>query len=435
MNVPGNRSAFRSVLVGHMTLDMFGSMAPVMLAFLAAHTLSMSNTQIGVAVSLYQLAGSLSQPIFGLLSDRTGGRWLAAGGVAWTVSLLLSSLAIAQATQNYTLMLIPYVLAAFGSGAFHPAGAMHAAEADSARLARNSSIFFFMGQTGLAIGPVLAGFLLDRAATNNNLFTQSLGPVYAGALVERGTVVPVLAVGLIAIVPVLYMALSIPGRHDHRARRVATTTNEAVASARASFPVKAFLFFALVVALRSLINPGTMNFIPRLFQLRGWDASSYGLIAGLFSFGGAIAGVAVGNMADRYDSRYLVAGTLILAAPALFLMTVLEGLGALLMAFLAGGLSGSSHSLLVVQAQGFIPGRKGLASGMILGFIFATGALGSLLIGSLSDRIGLAACFQLIAGITIFTGLLGLALPPDRRRGRAPAPDVALAEAAVTGAD
>jgi MFS transporter, FSR family, fosmidomycin resistance protein len=430
MRLP-QKPLFWSVSLGHMTVDMFNGMGPVMLAFLSAHVLSLSNTQIGFAVSAYQLAGALSQPLFGYLGDRNGGRLYGAGGVAWTVLLLMLSLVVAQITGQFALMLIPYVLAAVGSGAFHPVGAMHASNSDKLRSVTNTSLFFLMGQMGLAIGPALAGFLLDRAATHNNAtFTAALGPVFSHSVIERGTVAPVLALGLIAIPVVLTMFLTIPASHIYKAGREAEA--KSTQATRMTLPLRVLVLLACVVALRSLINPGTAAFIPRLFQLKGWDASQYGLITSCYWLGGGLAGVFIGSLADRYDSRLLVAVTLLLSAPALFLLTAFDGGLAFVFALATGALSGGSHSLLVVQAQRLIPGSKGFASGAILGFMFTTGAIGSLLIGRLSDVIGLTGAFQIVAGVTIFTGLLGLALPPDKRHAPLAPP---IREAIAAGTD
>jgi FSR family fosmidomycin resistance protein-like MFS transporter len=349
--------------------------------------------------------------------------------------MLMLSLIVAQTTGSYPLMLIPFVLASVGSGAFHPVGAMHAAESSRSKAATNTSLFFLAGQIGLGVGPVLAGILLDRAATHNNLFTNPLGTPYAHSLMERGTVAPVLALALIALPGVVYMATRLPSARAHLARRAAALPKAGAAVvARGALPVRAFLLLALVVTLRSLINPGTVTFIPILFEEKGWSATEYGLVTSFFWLGGGLAGVLVGMMADRYDSRLLVAATLILSAPALFLLTVLDGPIAFALALATGALSGGSHSLLVVQAQGLIPGSKGFASGAILGFMFATGAVGSLLIGGLSDSIGLANAFNVVAAVTVVTGLLGLALPPDRRFAAAPAPQPeAVGEAVAVG--
>lgn len=410
--------AFWSVSLGHFTVDLFGGMGPVLLAFLSAHVLSLSNTQIGFAVSIAQLLSAASQPLFGWSGDRNGGRLLAAGGTAWMVSFMLLAVFLAQATGSFVIMVIPYIIAYAGSAAFHPIGAMYASEASRARATSNTSIFFLAGQLGLALGPALAGVLLDRASSHNNtLFTHTLGPVFAGQLIERGTIAPVLSLGLIAVPGVLFMALAIPNVRTHIARRASEAANAGASTfRRASLPARSIALLALVVALRGLVNPGAAPFIPRLFQERGWDASAYGFVTSAFWLGGGIAGVLVARMADKRDSRLLVALTLIATAPALFLLVSTDGTLAFVMALLAGALSGASHSLIVVQAQALLPGRKALASGAILGYMFSAGAIGSLIMGTLSDRFGLPTAFYAVAVVAVLAGVLGLFLPSDQQR-------------------
>ena len=103
--------------------------------------------------------------------------------------------------------------------------------------------------------------------------------------------------------------------------------------------------------------------------------------------------------------------SMLFSAPAFFLLPAYEGAFAFFLAIAAGGLSGGAHSLIVVMAQDLIPMRKGFASGAILGFIFATGAIGSLAIGFISDQIGLALTFQIVALMIAVAGLLSLLLP------------------------
>lgn len=414
------RATFYAVSFGHFAIDLLNSTGAVIMAFLSAHFLPMSNFQIGFAISGYQFAGSLSQPLAGWLADKTGGRWLGAGGVAWTASFLMLSLFLASTTQNYVLMVIPFIVAALGSGAMHPVGAMHAAEAARhARGAGQVSLFFLAGQMGASIGPVLAGTLLDRAATHFSVFTQAL-PALHGSLIETGGVQPMLLFVAIAMPSVIYMAFTLPNRQAFAAQRAeAETSGKLTAAVRISARLIALLI--LVVAMRSLINPGSAAFLPRLFQERGWSAGEYGLVTSLFWLGGGVAGVILGFLAERFDSRWLVAVTLLASAPALFTLPLLDRPWAYGMALTVGALSGASHSLLVVQAQRLIPGRKGFASGAILGFMFAMGAVGSLIIGALSDRVGISGAYQIVAGVTVVTGLLGLGLPPDHTRQPTPA--------------
>lgn len=433
MHQPSAQRAFWSVSLGHLTVDIFSGMGPVLLAFLSAHVLSLSNTQIGFTVSAAQLLSAASQPLFGWSCDRNGGRLLAAGGVAWMVTFMLLAIVLAQVTQNYFIMLIPYVIAFAGSAAFHPVGAMYAAEASRARAASNTSIFFLMGQLGVAIGPALAGVLLDRIATHNNdLFTRALGPTFAGQLMEHGTVTPMVALGVIAIPAVLFMALSIPNMGQHVAQRASDAAKAGAETLRrARLPVHTVVLLALVVALRGVVNPGSAAFIPRLFQDKGWDSTAYGFVTSAFWLGGGVAGVLVARMADRYDTRWLVGLTLLATAPLIFLLVTLQGPITFAMALLAGAFSGASHSLIVVQAQSLLPGRKALASGVILGYMFSAGAIGSLVMGALSDSFGLPVAFYAVATVSMVAGVLSLFLPSDSAWRSVPIPQDTEAVAAA----
>jgi FSR family fosmidomycin resistance protein-like MFS transporter len=98
----------------------------------------------------------------------------------------------------------------------------------------------------------------------------------------------------------------------------------------------------------------------------------------------------------------------------LFFLPEADGFVALGLAVAAGALTGGSHSVIVAMTQRLLPARKGLAGGLTLGFIFGTGALGTLVIGGLSDRVGLLTAFQIVAGVTAVTSLLAWRLPADR---------------------
>ena len=123
------RLLFTSVCLGHISNDIFMSMGPVVLTYISLHVLPLSSSEIGTILGLVLLLNALAQPLFGWLADQNGGRWIGAGGVAWT--LLCTALAMLGAeTGAILLFALPFVLRALGSSAFHPVGAMHAAESN-----------------------------------------------------------------------------------------------------------------------------------------------------------------------------------------------------------------------------------------------------------------------------------------------------------------
>ena len=69
-----------SVCIGHLSNDIFASMTPVLLTFLAAGILPMSNAQIGLTVGIAQLLNALPQP---LLRPPRRSQWRPSPGHAW----------------------------------------------------------------------------------------------------------------------------------------------------------------------------------------------------------------------------------------------------------------------------------------------------------------------------------------------------------------
>jgi FSR family fosmidomycin resistance protein-like MFS transporter len=418
MRLPNQRVLW-AVSLGHTANDMFMSLRSVLLVFISAYMMPMTGGQIGLAVSAVELSGALSQPFFGLLADRTGGRLLGSIGVAWTVSFMLLAMLTVTLGGSYWMMVIPLALAGLGSGAFHPVGSMHAVDAEPQRAARNAAFFFLFGQLGLGLGPALAGLLLDRAHTNyNSFFGPALGPAFPRLFIEQGSVVPLFVLALIALPAALLMALTIPNRAAYFARKPRTSVQSNVP--RAALNKRAFAIFGAAVALRSLSAISVITFTSLIFQLKGWTPAQYGLLVSVFWVASGLSGMVFGALGDRYDSRRVVMLSLLVAAPFIFLLPDLTGVFAFVAMIIIGAMGGS-HSLVVVLAQNMLPGRRGFASGAILGFIFASGALGNLVMGSLIDSLGPATTYQIVAGVTVVGGMLWLLLPNPRRPRPLPA--------------
>lgn len=406
--MPRHNRLLWSVCIGHLTNDIFASMTPVLLTFLAAGIMPMSNIQIGLAISMAQLLGAITQPFFGIRADRSGGRRLGTFGLAFHVGFFTLAVILAAASRQYWLMFIPIVLAPIGSGALHPVGALHAAEAAPQRSAFNMALFFLMGQTGLALGPAIAGILLERA--NPDLLGQMGAAVGSYDFGMQDNLKPIILLSVFALPALFLMATSIPRHHEHheaQKKRKAEREN----GEKQHFPLFAVFILGVIVLLRGLGQQGSVAFVPVLFEQKGWDPAAYGTITSSYWIASAISGLVFGRLADRYDRRLVMMLSMLFSAPAFFLLPAYEGAFAFVLAIAAGGLSGGAHSLIVVMAQDLIPLRKGFASGAILGFIFATGAIGSLAIGFISDQMGLALTFQIVAVMIAVAGLLSLLLP------------------------
>lgn len=402
---------YLAVVSSHFAVDTLNSLGPVLLAVLAL-PLGLSNAQIGFALTLYLLANSLSQPLFGWLADRVPNQsvLLAGLGVAW-LALFFCVIAL---FANWTLLLVCFALAPLGSGLFHPIGTASAATAHPDRANSATAVFFFCGQMGLALGPVLGGFLFASAGNLGVLPLALLALLPAGLLMSAGRVGQVAPDDHETGHHQSHPDRSLP-RHAHRGsfqthhwRRLAQV---------GQWLSLAVLAFVLLVAVRSSIQVVYQSFLPKLFADRAWTPQLYGLLAGTFMGAAATGNVFMGDLADRFGMRVATVVPLLLSVPAGLVCLAAPSVA---ITFVAAGLSGvlvgGQHSILVVHAQNLLPTGRRFAAGLILGFTFASGAIGAWCAGLLADVYGLPIVMQAVTWMGLVAALLALTLPQHQGR-------------------
>jgi FSR family fosmidomycin resistance protein-like MFS transporter len=364
-------SLFSSVAFSHLIVDVFNSSRPVLLTYLG-----LSETQIALISTIYIWMSALTQPFFGWLSDRVGPRWLAAGGVLWMTVFYAGAIYISGAGG-----LLCLIIAALGSSAFHPVGTVQATLQGRNRMAGRettaASLFFMAGQMGHFIGPIITGLILAR-----------LG-------------LPWLLILSAVSIPIGF-SLAHQLRHNHPHPKPSHGDDRIRLQTGLGFVV----LLACVATLQSWSQANMINFVPKYLKDLGLSAATYGNIAGLYMGGSALGNVIGGYYGDRYSKNKVAAIALVLAAIPTYIMSRIGWSPWLYMLVpLAGAFTGSVHSIMVVLAQRMISGGMALASGLILGFIFSSGALGMLLTGPLAQQFGFPTV------LTLTTGLVLLASP------------------------
>lgn len=103
----------------------------------------------------WQLAASVSQPLFGCWGDRFHSRWMIALGPALAI-VCVSLIGLVHDPFSMTLLL---VAGGLGIGAFHPEAAVDVVAASGTKAARGLAIFTFGGMLGLGLGPMVSGKL------------------------------------------------------------------------------------------------------------------------------------------------------------------------------------------------------------------------------------------------------------------------------------
>lgn len=375
-----------SLTLGHFSVDMLAGAMPIVVGLYLKDSLGLSLAQIGLLLGAYKMSSSLTQPVFGYLSDRYGGRWFAVGGVLW--------IAIFQGLVGYMptfdTALAMALLAGFGSAAFHPQGASGANIAAGEHKTAGVAMFMLGGNMGFAVGPILAALIMG----------------YFGM---HGTAV--LAGIVLLIAPLLYFLTG---------RAVKEGVNKEAnwrIELNPLFTITAVVALLVVMSLRAWGSESFSSFVPQFFvDIAGFSKAEASLLSSLMLFTLAFGSITGGMLADRVGPIRVMAGSMLMAAPLMAAVFLLGDARAFWIAPFLGFFNGAAWPPMLVMAQSLFHKNRGVGSGVALGFVFAMGGLGVNLTGWLAEpgQLGLYNAMLLLSAIPLVTALLVFLLPKSQ---------------------
>jgi FSR family fosmidomycin resistance protein-like MFS transporter len=176
----------------------------------------------------------------------------------------------------------------------------------------------------------------------------------------------------------------------------------------------------LLVALttmRTWTQFGLLLMVPLvLTEERGWSDRASGLAVFAFMLAATLGTIAGSVLADRLGGRRMIAWTLPLGAPLVVGVALAPTAAAVACLALAGFVVMASMSVTVVLGQAYMPHRKALAAGLMIGFAsIGSAAPGVALVGLVADAAGRRAALLVVALFPLLGGLLALLLPRSRR--------------------
>jgi FSR family fosmidomycin resistance protein-like MFS transporter len=359
--------------------------------------------QIGLITLTFQLTASVLQPVVGLYTDHRPKPYSLVAGMGFTfLGLLILSLA-----PSYPLLLLSAGLVGLGSAVFHPESSRVARMASGGRHGFAQSLFQVGGNTGSAIGPLLAAFVVVPRGQ------RSVAWFSAAAL--AGMVI-------LARVGRWYQE----HRKAARSRTVAAGVHHDLSRTKvvAALIVLLVLVFSKNVYLASISSYYTFYLIEK-FGVPVQSAQIY-----LFVFLGAVAAGTIigGPVGDRLGRKWVIWASILGVLPFTLALPYVDLFWTAVLSVLIGVILASAFSAIVVFAQELVPGRVGMVSGLFFGFAFGTAGIGAALLGDLADRTGIEFVYRICSYLPAL-GLLTAFLPSIERGARPREPVAPSAEA------
>jgi FSR family fosmidomycin resistance protein-like MFS transporter len=379
-----------AVSVCHLLNDMVQSLLPSIYPILKI-SFNLNFGQIGLLSLTYQLAASLLQPFIGLYTDRRPMPYALVVGMCFT---LLGILLLAV-VPTFSMLLMTAAVIGIGSATFHPESSRIARLASGGQHGLAQSIFQVGGNTGSAIGPLLAAFIV---------LPQGRIGVAWFSLAAAAAIFILVGVGRWRSSH-LSRSTALPKQASHGPALPRKTVMGALA-------VLGALIFSKYFYLASLSSYYTFYLMTR-FHVSVRSSQLH-----LFVFlGAAAAGTFFGGpIGDRIGPKYVIWGSILGVLPFTLILPHANLYWTGILSAIIGFVIASAFSAIVVYAQELMPGRVGLVSGMFFGFAFGMGGIGAAVLGHIADLTSIVFVYQLCAWLPAIGLLTGLLPNMDRLR-------------------
>jgi FSR family fosmidomycin resistance protein-like MFS transporter len=346
--------------------------------------------QIGLLTLTFQMTASILQPFIGHFTDHKPMPYSLPIGMVFTlIGLLLLSIA-----PTFPLLLLAASLIGMGSAVFHPESSRVARLASGGRLGLAQSVFQVGGNTGSAIGPLLAAFIVLPHG-------------------QRG-VAWFSLVALVAIVVLTRVSRWYKPRLGYLKKRSTKHANQETGLSRgrvvSALAVLIALVFSKYFYLASFTSYYTFYLMTR-FHLGVRSSQIH-----LFVFLGAVAaGTLIGGpIGDRIGRKTVIWCSILGVLPLTMLLPYANLFWTSVLSVFVGLGLASAFPAILVYAQELVPGRVGMISGLFFGFAFGMGGIGAAILGRIADATSILFVYKICAYLPAIGLLAGLLPKPPQ---------------------
>lgn len=345
-------------------------------------------TEVGLLHFAFMATASLLQPAVGIATDKRPVFQIATLGMFAS----LIGLVVLAFAGDYSLLLLGAMMIGVGSSIFHPDSSRTARAASGGRFGFAQSVFQVGGNTGTAIGPLLAAFIVLPFGQTSIAWFAVLAMIGMAVLFRVGTW----------------------AKNEH----VRVLSRPKTATPAAAPPRRVVLLMAMlgILVISKYVYMASLNGYYTFYLIETFDLSVGQSQLMLFVFLAAVAAgtFAGGPIGDRIGRKAVIVVSILGVLPFSLAMPHAGLVGTALLSAAAGFILASAFSAILVYAQHLVPGRVGLVSGLFFGFAFGIGGIGAAALGMLADAYGIRFVYE-VCSVLPLAGVVGLFLPSEPR--------------------
>lgn len=386
----------RWLAVAHFANDFFSGSLPVVVV--AQDTrLHLSDTEFAAIPSIF-LGISFLQPLIGWLSDKINHAYLMlGGGLITALGVLIVALA-----SSYEMMILGALFGGLGNAMFHPFALASARSfAGQNASGRSIALFMFGGNGAFAIGPLVSAW-----------FVQNFG---LPSLALPVTICAFLVPFIIWRIRPLMLADDMIAKPMPRNQRQADSKHNSKLIKVGQLAVLVIVTYLLIVLLRSTVQQSFSTFLPKFYKDQEQSLVFAGLATTVLLFAAAVGSYIGAALSDFISRRLIIGGSLLALTPLTLLLLEAEGVWIFVLSILVGIMVNANWPLLLMIGQEVLPGGAIGSSGFAFGWGFLAAAIGSFIVGTVSDAIGLADALHVMTLTTLPAALLVFMLPRQIR--------------------
>lgn len=354
-----------AVAVAHLVLEICNNFLPIVYPIFK-NQLGLSYTQVGIAALVAGVSGTLTQPLFGYLSDRWHARYITVLSLVWAGFMA----GLIGFVDHYFVLLLLAASAGLGVAAFHPAGASVVLTRSAGnRRGRSASIFSVSGNLGTALAPLW--------------MTTAIALV---GLVGTITLIPLTLVTGIFV----YQQLKSAEKFKVAEQKKVSTPHQKVRTG----VMIGLLMVVMAVMARTWFQITLVTYLPEWLQSQGYSLVYGGQLLAVMAVSVGLGSLTGGTLSDYIGRWQVILISLILLIPIYWLFMLTSGATRIALTALMGILVGASFPVAIVMAQDTLPDRVGLATSLVLGVGWVTGGIGAAVTGYLADKYSLTLGLQ-----------------------------------------